>query len=167
MIRICLICECTSLGTRVSFTRRKAICDDCDKSLSDSARAWCATGKHTVPLPSMASGKPRCKACEQSRKREARPGYAKAWRALNAARLHAYHTRPDVMARKRASAKRRYWANPERARAQRRAQHYQRGALRAARRRRAYWGNVVQERAYSRRRYVDRKLAILREWRRP
>jgi hypothetical protein len=168
-MRTCLLCESTSAGTGVSFRRRRDICDWCDNELTRSGRAWCATGKHVVLITAMASGKPRCKACERKRNidRRERPGYAKAWRALNAARLHAYHTRPDVMARKRASAKRRYWNNPDRARAQRRAQHYQRGALRSARRRLRYWGNVINERAASRQRYVDRKLAILRAWRGP
>lgn len=167
MIKTCLLCEATSAGTATTFTRRRAICNWCDLELIRLGLAWCATGRHKVEAADMATGKPRCKACERSRREVYEPrdrrAYAQAWRAANAEHVAAYAARPETKAKKRISARLRYWRNPDRFRAMYRMWQRRRSVIRAAQHRAYYWRQPEIERARSRQRYQQAKIAA---WRR-
>lgn len=116
-LRTCLLCESTSKGTGVSFTKKKAICDWCFDQLACSARAWCSYGRHAVPLPAMGTTG-RCKPCDNQRTR----ARARAWYEANKERKRAYQARSEVKERRAAGMRERRRKNPEaqRAAAQRR-----------------------------------------------
>ncbi len=166
-LRTCLICECTSVGTRVSFNCMD-ICTDCERELARLGRVWCRTGRHDVALAE--SNKARCKACDAARNKSSYQPYsraeeARAYRATHAAQLRLYYARPEVRERRNAWGRADYARNPAlyRARNRRRA-HLHRAAFR-----RRYWGDPVKWRAYYRanaqRGRLRKKLAVLREWR--
>jgi hypothetical protein len=161
-MRTCLICECTSLGTRVTF-HRNDICTDCEREMERTGHVWCGTGQHVVPLAE--SNAARCKACDTKRNRGAYKGRAeeaRAYREQNKAKLQAYYQRPEVKARRAAWQRANYKADPAHYRAvYRRHAKYKRDYSR-----RRYWSNPDHWRAVGRQRRVARKLAILREWRR-
>lgn len=165
-MRTCLICEATSLGTRVKFEQRN-ICTDCERELARLGRVWCKTGRHDVALTE--SNKARCKACDAARNKAHYQPYSRAeearqYRENNRALLRAYYARPEVRERRNAWARADYARNP----ALYRARNRRRAPLHRAAFRRRYWSDPVRWRAYYRanaqRGRLRKKLAVLREW---
>jgi hypothetical protein len=167
-MRTCLLCESTSEGTGVTF-HRMTICDWCDNELTRSGRAWCTTKQHIVPLSDIGADRSRCKPCGRAYQKGRnldRRAYAKAYCAANLDKIRAYRARPEVRSRRAMLRRKRYWSNPEQARAKDRQRYHRTAEHRRQAGRRSYWKNPARWRRYQAQRRVARKLAILREWRR-
>ena len=166
MMWACALCEATEAGTLVTRRKNSQLCDWCLAELKRTARLWCTRGRHVVT--ELARGRLWCKPCERARTanytRPARTDYAKAWRATNAAHVTTYRAAYYAAHRDELCAKQRavYWSDPDKARAIYRVRHARHAARRAAWRRAYYWQRADIERAGARRRYVARKLRILR-----
>lgn len=161
----CALCEATAAGTLVTRRKNSQLCDWCIAELKRTSRSWCTRGRHVVL--ELARGRLWCKPCERARTQgyeRTRSDYAKAWRTANQERVTTYRAAYYVAHREELCAKKRaaYWRDPDKARAVYRVRHARHAARRAAWRRSYYWQRAEHERAGARRRYVQRKLAILR-----
>lgn len=60
--RQCLLCRTSNIDA--PFTRRVAICDDCDERIEATGQVWCAKGAHAVPQDELIQGGRRCRLCD-------------------------------------------------------------------------------------------------------
>ncbi len=165
-IRVCLLCEATSAGTAVRFRHSTSqICLWCEGELARTARAWCTYGRHAVAVQAMTPARPNCRACIRQRRhgKDNAAARGKAWRTKNPERARAYDA--GRREQRRAYDHAAYWRNPERARAKARVRNRRRTASRRPWARAYYHKHRARFLVDLRRRYVARKLAILRGWR--
>ena len=163
----CALCECTSDGTEVKRAHRNALyCSWCADEMARTGRAWCGTGRHTVPIYQMIPHKTirRCYACHRA---SSRAYDARHREAINAKKRAAYAVQPktETRAEQCRAASRRYYTKRRTAMLKRAQVYAQTHAdQRRARRRAHYWANPEQARAKGRLYRARVKLAILRGW---
>lgn len=163
-MKTCLLCESTSAGAAVTF-RRRDICDWCDAELSRQGFAWCAAGRHKVAASLMRRTSSRCKPCDAAKARASlrdRRAYARAYREHRREQLAAYWRRPDVKARRNAARRAHYRVDPAPFKMRQRRYYVRHRDRAIAAQLRRYRSDLARHQADRRRRYVARKLQILK-----
>lgn len=169
--RRCPMCECTTKGAAVRFTRNATVCTLCVASLAARNRKWCNRCKAEYLPADYSSTQSACRACVNAAHRASNARHAaqrreaaRAYYAAHQAEIAAYRdrTREQRRAYDRAYQQRRREVDPDGVRAYARLVRQRNPAAARARYHRWRTANLDRARLHNKRSRMRRILAELR-----